>query len=253
MNQFSLTLFDEKKKLMKTEEDSTGKLTAQEGGALEKTGDNKEASVAGKQEEKEESFEELIAGKYKEAFTKKVQEIINRRFKASKETEEKLKQLEAQMAAKETEKPNKETEGYVKALEQKIAAMQMQAQRSEAARKAKEAYDAWAQDMEGMQTEYPEFDLAGELNNPDYARLLKNGMGLKDAYEALHLSEIKEKIAQKAREEAENSYRQRQERPEENGAVGGAPLRLSRDVSRLSKEERREIARRAARGEKIKF
>lgn len=253
MNQFSLTLFDEKKKLMQTEEDSTGTHTAQEEGALENTGEEKEASAAGKQEEKEASFEELIRGKYKEEFTKKVQEIINRRFKASKETEEKLKQLEAQMAAKE-EKPDSENmEGYVKALEQKIAMLQMQAQRSEAAHRAKEAYDAWAQDMEGLQTDYPDFALSEELKNTGFASLLKNGMGLRDAYEAMHLSEIKEKIAQKAREEAESTYRQRQERPEENGAVGGAPLRLSRDVSRLSKEERREIARRAARGEKIKF
>ena len=131
--------------------------------------------------------------------------------------------------------------------------LQLQAQRAEGARRAREAYEGWARDMEGMQTDYPDFAIDEELKNPKYAQLLKSGMGLRGAYEALHLEQIKEKIAKKAREEAQESYRMRAERPDENGAAGGGALRFMRDVSRLSKEERREIAKRAARGEKIKF
>ena len=95
---------------------------------------------------------------------------------------------------------------------------------------------------EAIKREYPDFDLERELENPTFARLLNNGVDPKIAFEVVHHGE------QSRREErlAQNAAR-----PVENGLTGLSAAVSKSDPRALSRQERRELRRRAARGEEI--
>ena len=60
-------------------------------------------------------------------------------------------------------------------------------------------------------------------------------------------------IAAQAQKQVVDNIRSRGSRPAENGTVSRSGFTYKSDVSKLSKEDRAEIARRAARGETITF
>ena len=90
--------------------------------------------------------------------------------------------------------------------------------------------------------EYPDFDLERELENPTLARLVENDVDLRTAYQV---------VRQEARSRREARLAQNAARPQENG-LGGAASALSKpDPRNLTRQERRALRRRAARGEEI--
>ena len=87
--------------------------------------------------------------------------------------------------------------------------------------------------------------------------MLRVGVPMEVAYHAKHHSEIVTSAVNTAREQTEknvvNNIRARGARPQENGTQSQSSFTVRDDVHNLSRAERAEIARRAARGEVIKF
>ena len=98
---------------------------------------------------------------------------------------------------------------------------------------------------------YPEFDFEKEIKNPEFMRLLRLGVGVKNAYEVANIDAILEKNTQATEKKVVDSIRLKGNRPVENGSEGASGILLSGNASKLSRKERAELAKRAAKGERI--
>jgi hypothetical protein len=87
--------------------------------------------------------------------------------------------------------------------------------------------------------------------------MLSAGVGVKAAFQALHHDDIMSGAmhytAQTIAKKTADNIASRQSRPVEAGLNSQASAQVKTDVSKLTKEDRREIARRVARGEMISF
>lgn len=115
----------------------------------------------------------------------------------------------------------------------------------------------WRAEGEKLRETYPGFDLEGECQNPQFVSLLRSGVGVKAAYEVLHMDEIKNGVAAGAAKATERAVTEtikaKGKRPAENGAAGQSGVLVKDDVTKLTKHDREEIMRRVARGERIVF
>lgn len=115
----------------------------------------------------------------------------------------------------------------------------------------------WWQQGEELKRSYPSFDLQREAQNPEFLRLLQSGVPVDHAFQVIHMDEIMQGVVANTAKAAERqitaNIRARGSRPAEAGASGKASFTVKNDVSKLSKKDRAEIARRAMRGEKIEF
>ena len=127
---------------------------------------------------------------------------------------------------------------------------------------ARQQYATWIKEAEDVRAKYPEFDLEAELENPNFRGLIgqKNpeySINMLQAYEICHMDDIKRSIehqtAQKTQQQVVDNVKARGTRPSEGALSQGAGVVVKNDVSKLSKEERAEIAKRVLRGEKISF
>ena len=91
------------------------------------------------------------------------------------------------------------------------------------------------------------------MQNPQFAKMLNVGVSLEAAYEAMHLGEIVEAAKRSAADAYSKSMSQMHNRPNENGLGNQAAVNGQKDVSKLTKKERAELAERARRGENITF
>ena len=82
-------------------------------------------------------------------------------------------------------------------------------------------------------------------------RLLKLGVSVKNAYEVANIDAILENNAKAAERKIVDSIRLKGNRPVENGSKGASGILLSGNASKLSRKERAELAKRAAKGERI--
>lgn len=135
-------------------------------------------------------------------------------------------------------------------LNQQIRAMQQQDAADNQLRE-------WWQQGEQLKQQYPSFDLDREAQNPEFLRLLRSGVPVDHAFKLLHMDEIMQGVAANTAKAAERqitaNIRARGSRPAEAGASGKASFTVKNDVSKLSKKDRAEIAKRAMRGERIEF
>ena len=202
------------------------------------TGD-KESFAAGSTRDKDKEFDALIENEYKEQFSKKVQKIISKRLREVKNLkEENMRNVE-----------NKDEILRRLALENRLLKkrhedeFQLMKLRSEAQKMRKQAAET--------KEVYPEFDFEKEIRNPEFMRLLRLGVGVKNAYEVANIDAILEKNTQAAEKKVVDSIRLKGNRPVENGSEGASGILLSGNASKLSRKERAELARRAAKGERI--
>lgn len=239
------------------------------------------------------AFEELISGDYKEQFSKRVQDIINRRFKDSKNMEQQLAshQPVLDMMLKRYDIADGDMSALQKAIEDDNAfweeigdklgytANQARAQykleaenRSYAEQvkkntemqrammqqhQARQQYEAWLNEAKQVQQTHPKFNLDAEIKNPQFAKLIQSGVGLQHAYETVHLYELMDNAtrasAQKAEQQAAAKVRQKAARPAENGTSSQGGMVYKPNASSWNAKDRAEIARRVARGENIKL
>ncbi|MBQ8391200.1 MAG: hypothetical protein IJX50_01480 [Clostridia bacterium] len=186
---------------------------------------------------KDDGFRALIKGKYKEQFDKAVQKIITKRLKevkGMKETTEKAARVIERLLAENS---------YLK--KERTRAMHDTEVNS--------LVGQWKQQAEETKKLYSDFDIKKELENPEFCRLLKLGVGMKTAYEVLNIDSILDKNSKNAEKMVVDSIRLKGNRPIENGSEDAGGIILSSNISKLNKKQRAELAKRAAKGERISF
>ena len=236
--------------------------------------------------DRNKEFEKLIKGEYKDLYDAKVQDTVQRRLKNTRETVEKYEALTPtlEMLAKKygvdaadikaLNQAIEEDDSYYEeeALEKGITVQQLkeirkmerenselkrQMQEKESRENANRLYQQWMQQAEQVKAVYPSFDLNAEMQNPKFIDLLRANIDLRTAYEVLHNDEIIPAAMKFAVNHAEqkltNKIVANGARPNENGMSSQSASLTKSDVSQLTKEDRAEIARRVARGEKIRF
>ena len=142
-------------------------------------------------------------------------------------------------------------------LELKYRQAQETARQAQQIRQREDTYARWDREAEACKGIYPNFDMAVELGNENFVRLLGAGWDVKGAYEACHLEEIKSGIAQQAaadtKQKVAANIRAGAGRPSENGAAASAPSTSKIDVSKMTYAQMDEMIERSKRGERIEF
>lgn len=166
----------------------------------------------------EADFEQLIKGKYKDAFAKKVQAIINKRFKQTKLAEGSVETTSPQSVDEKGEKPAifKDEKGKEKCL----------------------------------------LNRNSEVDSEGLTALLEAGIDRQTALKVLHIDEIMEESArygaQLAAKSIADGLKLKAARPNES-ALGQTGFSARMGASNLTPERRRELAKKALMGEKIGF
>ena len=232
------------------------------------------------------AFEDLISGEYKDLFTERTQSIIDRRFKETKGYEAKLNSQQPVIdmlmdkykitdgdISKLTEAIDKDDTYWEEAAEEQGLTVEQYKQvqklkrENDAFKQAQRAaYDQqqanarinmWAQQARETQAVYPDFNLQAELRNPEFAKMLQNGIPVKQAYEVMHVDDLINGAARVAAKQAEQNtvakIKSKASRPSENGTSSSSSAIVKNSASQLTKADRKEAIRRAERGEKIYF
>lgn len=121
---------------------------------------------------------------------------------------------------------------------------------------AQRQVQSWLSQGEELKSLYPGFDFNSEYANPEFKRLLLNGVPVKTAYYVLHMEEIQNKHAQvvteKTLQQASNAIISGSRRPRENGTGSKAPSSTTFNIRNASRADReafkQEILRKAALG-----
>ncbi len=201
-------------------------------------------------------FENLIRGEYKQAFDERVQKIIDRRFRdmrVLKEQAAKIKPVLDALYEKYGVMDPEKLIGLLKADDARAETSDGDRRRHAAMKVMK-----WRADADEILRMYPGFDLANEMKNAAFVTLLKAGVDMKTAYRTLHQDEILDAAiryaAKKAHDQTIREMRMHASRPEENGAGGRGGAKMAPlSVGSMTRQEREEIERRCARGEKVYF
>lgn len=253
------------------------------GQAVSKSGVN---TTSDSLEAKRKAFDELIDGEYKDIYAEKFQQAFNRRFKETKGMEQSLTAQKPimdmlmqrykiedgdvsklQTAIEQDDRYWSEAadeagltvEQYkaMQKLERENAELKLIRQRQQGQEAAQQKLNQWYSEGEKLKEVYPTFDFRAEAANRDFMGLLKSGLGVQQAYELVHMEEIKAAAARTAAETAGAQMKARIQnkaaRPTENGTSSQSAVIVKNDVHNLSRADRAEIARRAQRGEKIRF
>lgn len=132
-----------------------------------------------------------------------------------------------------------------------------QAEASPQAEGAAQRYGQWIRQAEAAKQIYPNLDLAQEVKNPMFAHLLRSGIDVGSAYLVTHQHQIIPAAMQYGVRSAGAKIASRiaanRARPAENGMGTTSAAVTKPDVSRMTKADRQQIARRVAAGERIVF
>lgn len=241
-------------------------------------------------EEKTKAFEDMIkkGGEYAEEFQKRTQDIINKRFKETKQLQEQLNSHNPimDMLAHKYGLKSDDAEGIMKALDndttmyeqaafdegltveqyrerEQLRRENAQLKAAEDEMKAREnsqrIYANWLKEAEEFASKYAikDFNLEAETQNPEFTRLLANGVGIEAAYKAIHFDEMlggaMATTADNVSKALANRVATRASRPSENGIDSPGNSIFKSDVSKLTDADLAEICRRVKGGEKITF
>lgn len=234
--------------------------------------------------DRDAEFDAMIKGDYREPYEKRFKQGLDRRFKETeslRQQTEAVKPLMQLLAGKygvdagdmdAILKAAEDDESYYEAeaadrgltvqqlkefkkMERENAQLRAAAEERQRAEQASQVQARWMQEAEAVKGIYPGFDFEQEAQNPAFTRLLKSGVDVRTAYEVTHRDEVisgaMQFAAQKSQENTINNIRARGMRPDEGG-LGRQPAGEGRlDASKLTREQRADIAKRAARGELI--
>ena len=257
-----------------------GKPSGEIANPKENTADTPEALKA--------HFEEMIKGDYKDIFAERTQKIIDERFKKTKGLEERLKSMEPilnvlsekygtkaddidallkaideddsyfQQAAMEkgmTVKQYKE----VRALERQNEELLAQQNKAKEEEEVHKIYADWNRQAQEFAQKYgiEGFDLGAEIQNPEFASMLKSGVTIEGAYKAIHFDDMAGGLAAhtaaKVKEDLVKSINGRASRPTEGATAPQPAATFKTDVNSLQKGDILEIMRRVQKGEQITF
>ena len=236
-------------------------------------------------------FDQMIKGEYKDIYRQRMQSALDRRFKNQEDLQGQVNELASVvqplmdmyntddlnelrtsilsdngMFEQAAEEMGMSVDQYIEYMENQRRIEEMEAQEEARQRdiQMQATYRDWENQGEALKEIYPDFDLAAEVDlhqNEDgsnrFIQLLGAGIDVKTAYEALHVNEIMTSTAQQTgeavRKQTVDTIRTRGIRPAENGLAEQAGVIRKSDPSKLTAEDRKEIAKRARMGEKISF
>lgn len=147
----------------------------------------------------------------------------------------------------------------------RIRAMyQRQQAQSQQEMETRQAFANLAQQAEQMRANgFPNFDLRAEMENPAFRQMVMpphlrgSGLSVEQAYAALHYKDMMgagmQAAAQQARQNVSNAIMAGQQRPAENGTTTTRAVEVRSDPTKFTRQDRAEIRRRVAAGEKISF
>lgn len=269
------------------QEDALGtETTIPAAGGVEGNDKSGVTTTSDAREAKRAKFKELVEGEYKDEFSEMFQQSFNRRFRDVKGMETSLSEqkpiLDMLMQrykitdgdmSKLQAAVEDDTQYWEEAAEEagltveQYKAMQKLERENEELRKirrqqlgqqqAQAQLDTWYKEAEALKTLYPSFDFKAEATNREFLGLLRSGISVQQAYELVHMDEIKEAAAKSAAQatgaQFEARIKSKQSRPTENGTSSQSAAIVKNDVANLTAADRAEIARRVQRGEKIRF
>lgn len=245
-------------------------------------------------EERRRAYDKYIKGEGKEFYAEDTQQIISKRIKDHKSIEEKLEKLqpfmdalgdkynlapddleglmkaiqgdrdffidaatEAGMDNPETYREFREAQRKNKAYEDAQKAQQKATQEAERQSFVQQKTAEWQAEAKAVKGKYPSFNFEGDMQNPQFASMLRAGVSIEAAYRALHHDEILAGEIANAKSLTEktivDNIRAKGTRPIENGTSNSSTFTYKSDPSKFTKADRAEIAKRVARGEVIEL
>lgn len=237
-------------------------------------------------EDRKKAFREMIEGEYKGEFSEFFQEKFDRRFKDHKGVQDRLTAISPVidllsdrygvkdadpakiLAAIENdnmlweeaaEQAGMDVDQYKnqRRLEREVSQLRQAKEQQDILQMGQQKRAEWEAQSETLKETYPGFDLQAELQNDSFFNLLKAGASVESAYHAIHFNEIVTGVVSLAGKRAEqnvvNNIQTKGQRPAEAGASSMPGVIVKNDVSKLTRADRAEIARRVARGEKVSF
>jgi len=244
-----------------------------------KTEEKTEEQKAAERRQKYDDFKK----EYKAEFDKEVQDIMNKRWQKSKETEKRLSDVQplVEMLSQKYNIEDGDVGKIKEALdsddryweeiadrygmdidkakefvrlksENKALAEQQKVRNDEAAAQAQ--IRQWENEGEALKTVFPDFDLRTEAKNPSFIEGLNKGLSVAQAYKLAHYDDIVSTAMLQTKTATEkqiaDNIRAKGNRPLENGISAQSAFITKKDVNALTKEDRAEIARRAKMGER---
>jgi hypothetical protein len=232
-------------------------------------------------------FDNMIkkGGDWHDEFTKRTQDIVDKRFAKTKGLEEQVKSfdpimqtLAAKYGVEATDtaaiakaldedtsmfedaafKEGLSPEQYRQklALERENAQLKEAEQRRQAEEHSQQIYTQWLKDAEALGQKYGrQIDLATECQNQQFMDLLANGVQFEAAYKAIHADEMLNGAmaftAQKVEQALVNKATSYAGRPVESGSQSSSTQVFKSDPNQFTDADMKEIRRRAEAGERI--
>lgn len=244
------------------------------------------AEVVEKPTEDRNAKYEAFIKEHKDLDDARIQNIIQKRLKGTKETVDRYNELAPTLETlakkygvnasdiKALNKAIEDDDSYyeqealekgitveqlkeIRKMEKENAELKKQMEEQNREANAKKIYAQWMEQADRAKQIYPSFDLRAEMQNPKFVDLLKSNIDVRTAYEVIHKDDIiagaMQFTAKKVEQNLTNKIIANGARPSENGNSSQGASVTKSDVSTLTKADRAEIARRVARGEKISF
>ena len=237
-------------------------------------------------EEREKAFNDMINGNFRDLFDARMQKAIKERVGEVKQLQQQLQQqndvigLVAKKYGISTDKmgdirealesddvfweeaaadQGMTVDSYKKMVKLEAENEALHKAREEAERKNQKdaVFQKWDREAEELKRMYPQFDLQSEIQDKRFLDLMGAGIDMRTIYETLHHDEIlpalMQQTAKAATKQQAAAAGSGQMRPAENGMSSRPAAQTVKDPAKMTKEERQEYARRAARGEIITF
>lgn len=237
-------------------------------------------------EQAEPSFDELIKGKYKDDYDKRVQDAIAKRFKnhkALKDTVSKASPILEALAGRYGKEAT-DLDGIMQSMDEDVSffndyalehgisveeakriyklerdnrMMLREKQQAQHEEETRQKFAVLTQAAEKTKQIFPQFDLAVEMQNPEFAKLIINNIDPTTAYKAVHHDDIITASVQMATKQAAAAVQQtkaaNQERPAEGALSNQATATFDSNPRNMTPEQRADALRRIRAGGKLPF
>lgn len=162
-----------------------------------------------------------------------------------------------QLFAQEEEQPVQEAQTPESTAEPAAPASPEEALVAEHWNQVNALYGSMQQEAEELRRLYPEFALETELKDPRFLGMLRSGVDMRAAFQALHQEQIVPAAMQYAARMVEarlaSSLRSTAERIPENGLTPSGAVSLTGNAAAMSREDFQRICRMVEQGKRVSF
>ena len=217
-------------------------------------------------EREQASFQELIEGRYRQAYeqavSQRIQAAIQQRFRNQQDYKAKLDAYQPILDALKERygRGQEEPEKIAARMQEETAGQKAEEARANMQRAAiRRHFASLAFQAEEMKRQFPDFDLMREMHHPAFLSMTAPGKGIsvKDAFYAVHGEELQRDsmryAARAASQRIAASVRAGASRPVENGLTEPGPVHVGIDIDRMDKATREAYRQRIRNGELINF